>query len=129
DSAGAGESGVAGDGATDGGADGAGGSTGGGCVPECGYGLVCTPGSCPCPPQESTCSNTCVDLQTDAANCGTCGHTCTDKCGGGHCFRELVDLSAARNSATYLAADATYVYFTQTNAGTVSRVPRKGGSV
>ena len=129
DSAGAGDggAGAAGDTTTEGGADAAGGSSG--CVPECDRGMVCTSGSCACPAERSTCSKACVDLQTDSANCGACGHACTDKCGGGHCYRELADVPTAETSAVNLAADATYVYFTRNKEGTVSRVPRKGGSV
>ena len=134
DSGGAGDvgAGVAGNSTTASGTGGAGGTGGGGgsgCLPECDHGMVCSSGGCACPKAQNTCSNACVDLQTDSANCGTCGHACADKCGGGHCFRALADVPTASTSAVNLAADASYVYFTRANEGTVSRVPRKGGAV
>jgi hypothetical protein len=123
------EAGAAGDATTDGAAGAAGGTvgSGSGCVPECDHGMVCTSGSCACPEKQSTCSKACVDLQTNSANCGACGHACTDKCGGGRCYRTLLDLTSS-SGIVYLAVDASYVYFTQTFEGTVSRVPRTGGS-
>jgi hypothetical protein len=41
-----------------------------------------------CPAGQTNCSGVCKNLQTDAANCGTCGHACTDGtpvCMGGAC--------------------------------------------
>jgi hypothetical protein len=57
-----------------------------------GCGQVCpgTPGAaCPsCSSGLTNCSTSCVDLQTDANNCGTCGNVCptaTPTCSGGAC--------------------------------------------
>ena len=43
---------------------------------NCGRGTACC---LSCPASETMCSDSCVDLQTDARNCGSCGHAC----GGG----------------------------------------------
>jgi hypothetical protein len=128
DSAGAGDVGTGGAGGS-GGTGEIGGTGGSGGTGEMGGtgGSGGTAGSSGCPTGQTTCSNACVDLQTDAANCGTCRHTCTDSCGGGHCFRKVADVVAT--GAIYLAVDGSYVYFTRTNEGTVSRVARKGGVI
>ena len=43
-------------------------------------------GESPCPPGLTDCAGTCVDLQTDKANCGACGHWCSDgSCNNGRC--------------------------------------------
>lgn len=41
-----------------------------------------------CPPSLRACGKQCVDLQTDASNCGLCGYTCPAgaSCSGGECF-------------------------------------------
>jgi len=46
-------------------------------------------GGCP-DPGETRCGDACVDLQTDPANCGTCGTACGDGevCSGGECGPE-----------------------------------------
>ncbi len=44
----------------------------------------CENGSCRCPVDQPTvCGNTCVDVLTDDANCGSCGHACTGGADGG----------------------------------------------
>src|SRR3712207_5344018 len=41
----------------------------------------------PCPPGQGCCNRTCVDLQSDPNNCGSCGNSCgaSDKCQQGEC--------------------------------------------
>ncbi len=53
---------------------GGGGGGGGACVPACGEGQAC-------------CDAACVDVQSDASNCGTCGKTCAPgaTCGASVC--------------------------------------------
>jgi hypothetical protein len=50
---------------------------------------VCTAGNCvlSCAPGLANCSGTCRDLQSDRANCGTCGRACAsgEVCGSGTC--------------------------------------------
>jgi len=40
-----------------------------------GLGFTCLPPTCS-PPMPDVCANSCVDLQTDPLNCGTCHHRC-----------------------------------------------------
>jgi hypothetical protein len=40
---------------------------------------------CGCSRSETCCDGVCVDLSTDAANCGECGNTCAPKRGTGAC--------------------------------------------
>jgi len=42
----------------------------------CATGQTCTAGACACASGQTSCSGTCKNLQTDAANCGTCGMAC-----------------------------------------------------
>jgi hypothetical protein len=51
-----------------------------------GTGQICQDGSCACPAGEATCDGTCVDLETDGANCGACDNACdTGECTHGAC--------------------------------------------
>ncbi len=52
----------------------------------CPGGAVCQEGVCACPPA-NMCNGVCVDYQTDAANCGSCGNACkaNESCEGGLC--------------------------------------------
>ena len=55
------------------------------CLPGCDQDAQCTGGktcdtgthACVCPAGLTECNGTCVDLTSDGANCGTCGHGCT----------------------------------------------------
>jgi hypothetical protein len=52
----------------------------------CGTNMVCASGACACAAGYTSCSGTCVDFQTDAANCGRCGHSCLyGTCSAGVC--------------------------------------------
>jgi hypothetical protein len=46
----------------------------------------------PCPAAMLICNNSCVDPQTDEANCGGCGITCNGICVVGVCQQEMPDL-------------------------------------
>jgi hypothetical protein len=51
-----------------------------------GSGQICQDGNCACPSGEETCDGLCVDLETDGANCGSCGFACeTGECVHGVC--------------------------------------------
>jgi hypothetical protein len=53
---------------------------------DCPAGADCVSGACVCPNGETNCGDVCVDLATDAANCGACGKVCEiDVCVHGAC--------------------------------------------
>lgn len=58
-----------------------------------------------CEANETLCSDVCVDLQSDHANCGTCGNSCDDDavCTSGLCLKtQVYDLTAANfTTASY----------------------------
>jgi hypothetical protein len=71
---------------------------------------VCTDGECTleCPPDQTDCSGTCVDTQSDHDHCGSCGHACSSdevcnegicssECGSGYtdCYGSCVDLQTS----------------------------------
>ena len=54
---------------------------------DCGGGGTCDDGTCDCPDAKTLCGGSCVDLATDAANCGACGNACdTGECVHGACI-------------------------------------------
>ncbi len=55
----------------------------------------------------STCGVQCVDLQTDAKNCGTCGHACGTgfQCTAGQCGNDVTDVAAGANHGCALFRD------------------------
>ena len=77
-----------------------------------------------CPSGESLCAGTCVDEQTDDANCGGCGLACSTSCTVGRCLTMLAD---SFGPATAIAVDATSVYWE--GPDTVYKVPLDGGVV
>jgi len=79
----------------------------------CASGYVCSGGACSC--SKTECSGACVDIQTDNANCGKCGHSCQGgTCSGGKC--QAVVLASNLDSTTgIIGLDAQYLYY-QDNA-------------
>jgi len=75
-----------------------------------------------CPSGLTECSNACVNVVTDNANCGTCGTACGGTCTAGRCIVTL----ASGGSGTAIAVDSTSVYFSG-SAG-LMRVPIGGGA-
>ncbi len=76
--------------------------------------------TCAAPKTSCTVSGvaTCVNTQTNATNCGTCGHACpgTATCAGGYC--QPVDVTLAQlTNVVALACDSHNVYWVN-NAGT-----------
>src|SRR5262249_32699224 len=59
------------------------------CETACAGQDICQNGRCtaPCAGGMTACNDTCVDRQTDVANCGECGHACAagQTCGDGAC--------------------------------------------
>lgn len=56
------------------------------------------PSAIPCPAGYTKCSITCVDLQTDAFNCGACGNPCMNgtSCINGNCVARVVTTQPTR---------------------------------
>jgi hypothetical protein len=95
------------------------------CTPACVTGASCVANACTCPQGQFMCSDACADLATDKGNCGSCGAKCDSACSAGRCYTTLADLPIGEKQ---IAVNASHVYFTQKDAGKVSRVPRAGGA-
>jgi hypothetical protein len=86
---------------------------------DCRGNSICAGGTCQCQAGEEACGGACVDMMSDAANCGACGHDCL----GGECALGVCQpLELAKNQGTYLklALDGEYVYW----AGSVAAIGR-----
>lgn len=60
----------------------------------------------------TNCSGTCVDLQADASNCGSCGHSCQGgTCAAGACQTVTISIKGG-SSGGALALTSTNVFFT-----------------
>jgi hypothetical protein len=74
----------------------------------------------------------CADLLHDGSNCGTCDHVCPGTpmgdCEGGTCSTGPATLVTGLNAVTQIAIDGTYVYWTESGAGNVTKVPLAGGT-
>jgi hypothetical protein len=92
----------------------------GACVIHCNAGLTLCGG------------DSCVDLQSDAADCGRCGHSCQ---GGACTTAQCQPITIAPASfAMSLAVDASFVYWAESqdpsrgaSAGSIRRAPIGGG--
>ena len=85
--------------------------------------MTCTSGTC--------CGKACADLQTDAANCGRCGHSCQGgACLGGAC--QVATLATGLLNPYRVAVDGQSVYWTEggttTTNGSVKKIPLGGGT-
>jgi hypothetical protein len=95
----------------------------------CGTGKTCTSGVCGCASGLSSCNSNCVNYQTDAANCGSCGHSCIGgTCTGGKCDPWAVitgQTLSPLSTNVPLAADANYVAFSHPGVG-IYEIPVAG---
>ncbi len=84
----------------------------------------CRNGACTC--LETVCGNACADLQSDAHNCGACGHDCQGQpCQKGLC--QPTTLASSLSAPWGLAISGSNVYWTNSGDGTVMTVPAVGG--
>ncbi len=73
------------------------------------------------------CGNQRVNPKTNANHCGLCDHSCLGgTCSKGQC--QPIALARQQRKADYLAIDATNVYWTSPDTGTVQKVPLNGGT-
>lgn len=83
-----------------------------------------------CTAGQMLCGATCVDLQTDPANCGRCGHDCCGgACDGGAC--QVLILAQSTPPCGKPAVDDSFVTWASggTSAdGAILRVPKRGGA-
>jgi hypothetical protein len=65
-----------------------------------------------CNSPNQTCNGACVNLSTDTANCGSCGHSCGSgaTCSGGQC-QPMVMTSGLGGYSFVFGVDASYVYY------------------
>ncbi len=72
----------------------------------------CSGTACACSPPNQTCSGSCVNTNTDAANCGSCGHSCGtgSTCFGGQC-QPIVMASGLGGYSFVFGVDGSYVYY------------------
>jgi len=78
--------------------------TGGRACAACTGGQKCdtSSGQCICPSGQTLCGGTCVNEQTDPANCGACGVACPISCNSGSCLK-AVSIATSGVSATTCA--------------------------
>jgi hypothetical protein len=96
------------------------------CSPEA---SDCEAGSCTC--SGKVCGGTCVHPATDPNHCGDCGRRCEDTCANGTCIATVLAPApgaAPGVTAGGLAVDATSVYWTSPDLGTVNKVGLAGGN-
>jgi hypothetical protein len=81
-----------------------------------------------CAPPAKPCAGSCVDVTTDSANCGACGHGCQGApCSGGACGATVL-ATVGSSTPVGLALDGTNLYWTDGMFGQVQSYPLAGGS-
>lgn len=69
--------------------------------------------------------STCIDVQTNPAHCGRCGHDCLGgACVAGRC--QPVVLASDQEGPSAIALDETHVYWTNDDTGEIRRSPIRG---
>lgn len=84
--------------------------------------------TCTCPAGTETCGDACVNKQTDAKNCGTCGTVCAESCSVGRC---QLTLASNQPNVFAFAIDASNAYWVNHDADSyvnVMKVSLGGGA-
>ncbi len=93
---------------------------GGQCVQSCSGGRVLNPTTCECecPTGTTLCNGNCVDLQSDANNCGQCGNTCPSdqSCVSGTCSNFCPNQSTGCCACFYTDPTTLHRIYTCTGA-------------
>jgi hypothetical protein len=78
-----------------------------------------------CSAGQTNCNGTCTNTQdSDAANCGSCGHGCLGgTCSAGVCQRWTVANATTTSNPIYLAADANNVYVADDGPDAILQYP------
>ena len=78
----------------------------------------------------SACNGVCSNFQTDAANCGTCGHSCNGgACSGGACQPFVVAQPPTTSTVLDLATDGTHLLWTDSGLGGAYEITLSTGTV
>jgi hypothetical protein len=84
---------------------------------RCEGGSTCNGSTCVCPEGKAVCANACVDLQSDKAHCGRCGHSClAGDCAAGVCKAVTV----IGSNADFAAVEGGRIYFSISGRPTVT---------
>jgi hypothetical protein len=91
------------------------------CNGTCNGGATCNAGSCACTAPTTACGTTCVNVQTDGKNCGTCGHDCLGgACTGGKC--QPIAIATGQTAVNGVALDANGIYWTRSGSNSIAGV-------
>lgn len=75
---------------------------------------ACADGGCPC---ATTCDGTCVDLETDAKNCGGCGVACPYECTSGSCGPATLSLPDIGDIGSIVVDSTNFYWIGLTSVG------------
>ena len=93
----------------------------------CTGGATCSAGACTCPTSTTACASICSNLQTDGANCGTCGHSCQGgTCSAGKC--QPVVIASGQNKPWSIATDGTTLFWVNQGNKTLIRYTLASGT-
>ncbi|HTV18374.1 MAG TPA: hypothetical protein VMG12_06875, partial [Polyangiaceae bacterium] len=97
----------------------------------CRTGEVCTASgnttSCTCQNNLTACQSGCFDLNTDASNCGSCGHSCQGStCSAGRC--NPTTIASGQVVASRMALNTNELFFA-TTGGDLYRITKEGAGL
>jgi hypothetical protein len=83
-----------------------------------------------CEAGEALCAGACLDLQSDPANCGSCGHDCEGaECASGGCVPTTLATGASPAQALAVTAQSAFWVSGPGFEATLSEVPLDGGAI